>query len=104
MLDAPGFRETVHPQMDIVLVEDEPKLAEQVSRALQRAGHRVRSAPDGPSGLAEVTGARCDLVVLDVNLPGFDGIELLTRIRALALPVRVLMLTARSEVGDRVTG
>jgi DNA-binding response OmpR family regulator len=90
--------------MDIVLVEDEPLLAEQVSRALVRAGHSVGIATDGPSGLKEVAGTRCDLVLLDVNLPGFDGFELLAKIRAAGLPVRVLMLTARSEVGDRVTG
>ncbi|MEY3898562.1 MAG: hypothetical protein RLZZ214_4084 [Verrucomicrobiota bacterium] len=90
--------------MDILVVEDEPSLAEQVSRALSRAGHAVQTAVDGPSGLKAVTGSRCDLVVLDVNLPGFDGLELLSRIRAARLPVRVLMLTARSEVGDRVAG
>jgi DNA-binding response OmpR family regulator len=90
--------------MDILLVEDEPQLAELVSRALVRAGHEVRTAGDGPSALAAVTGSRFDLVVLDVNLPGFDGFELLSRIREARLPVRVLMLTARSEVGDRVAG
>lgn len=90
--------------MDILLVEDEPQLAEQVSRSLVRAGHDVRIARDGPSALEEVTGSRYDLVVLDVNLPGFDGFELLSRIREARLPVRVLMLTARSEVGDRVAG
>lgn len=47
---------------------------------------------------------RFDLVLLDVNLPGFDGFEVLARIRASRIPVRVLMLTARSEVGDRVAG
>lgn len=90
--------------MDILLVEDEPQLAELVSRACVRAGHEVRVAGDGPSALAAVTGSRFDLVVLDVNLPGFDGFELLSRIREARLPVRVLMLTARSEVGDRVAG
>jgi DNA-binding response OmpR family regulator len=90
--------------MDILVVEDEPSLAEQVARALVQAGHAVQVAADGPSGLQAVTGSRCDLVVLDVNLPGFDGLELLARIRAVRLPVRVLMLTARSEVGDRVAG
>jgi len=90
--------------MEILIVEDEPSLAEQVSRALIRAGHSVTTAGDGPSGLKAVTGSRCDLVLLDVNLPGFDGFELLAKIRACRLPVRVLMLTARSEVGDRVAG
>lgn len=92
------------PSMDILLVEDEPQLAEQVSRALVRAGHEVKTAGDGPSAMTAVTGSRYDLVVLDVNLPGFDGFEVLSRIREARIPVRVLILTARSEVGDRVAG
>ncbi len=90
--------------MDILLVEDEPQLASQVSRALVRAGHTVDTAGDGPSAIDAVTGKRFDLVVLDVNLPGFDGFEVLRRVRRAGLPVRVLMLTARSEIGDRVAG
>lgn len=90
--------------MDILLVEDEPQLAEQVGRALMRAGHEVTLRGDGPSAVEEVVRNRYDLVVLDVNLPGFDGFEVLDRIRATRTPVRVLMLTARSEVGDRVAG
>jgi DNA-binding response OmpR family regulator len=90
--------------MDILLVEDEPQLAEQVGRALTRAGHEVTLRGDGPSAVEEVARNRYDLVVLDVNLPGFDGFEVLSRIRATRTPVRVLMLTARSEVGDRVAG
>ena len=65
--------------MDILLVEDEPQLADQVSRALTRAGHEVRKVGDGPTALKEVTGERFDLVVLDVNLPGFDGFEVCCR-------------------------
>jgi DNA-binding response OmpR family regulator len=91
-------------QMDILLVEDEPDLADQVSRALIRAGHEVKIAGSGPTGLSAATGGRFDLVVLDVNLPGFDGFEVLSRIRKAGIPVRVLMLTARSGVGDRVAG
>jgi DNA-binding response OmpR family regulator len=93
-----------HETMEILLVEDDPQLAEQVSRSLTLAGHAVSRAGDGPAGLEAVVHRRFDLVLLDVNLPGFDGFELLTRIRAARLPVRVLMLTARSEVGDRVAG
>lgn len=90
--------------MDILLVEDEPELSDMVGRVLTGAGHEVRTAADGPAGLRMVTGSRFDLVVLDVNLPGFDGFELLAKIREARLPVRVMMLTARSEVGDRVAG
>lgn len=91
-------------RMDILLIEDEPDLADQVSRALIRAGHEVVIAGDGPSGLSLATGGRVDLVLLDVNLPGFDGFEVLSRIRKAGIPLRVLMLTARSCVGDRVAG
>ncbi len=90
--------------MDILLVEDEPQLAEQVNRSLVRAGHGVSREADGPSALQAVIDSRFDLVLLDVNLPGFDGFEVLARIRAARLPVRVLMLTARSDIGDRVAG
>jgi DNA-binding response OmpR family regulator len=90
--------------MDILLVEDEPQLAEQVSRSLVRAGHVVCHEVDGPAALKAVIQSRFDLVLLDVNLPGFDGFEVLGRIRAARLPVRVMMLTARSEVADRVAG
>lgn len=90
--------------MDILLVEDEPQLAEQLARALLRAGHEVKKVGDGLAALKEVTGGRFDLVVLDVNLPGLNGFEVLSRIREARLPVRVMMLTARSEIGDRVSG
>lgn len=90
--------------MDILLVEDEPQLANQVSRALVRTGHAVQIAGDGPAALEAATGKRFDLMLLDVNLPGFDGFEVLKRIRQAGLPLRVLMLTARSEIGDRVAG
>ena len=90
--------------MEILLVEDEPHLAQLVVRAMLTAGHAVRVMGDAPSALVEVMEVRFDLVVLDVNLPGFDGFELLARIRAAGISVRILMLTARSEVGDRVAG
>ncbi|MCP5532624.1 MAG: response regulator transcription factor [Akkermansiaceae bacterium] len=90
--------------MDILVVEDEPQLASHVVRALERANHDVVHAADGPSAVETAGNRHFDLVVLDVNLPGFDGFEVLSRIRAAGLPPRVLMLTARSEIGDRVAG
>lgn len=90
--------------MNLLLVEDEPRIAAQVMRAMERAGHSVARAADGPSAVETAGKQHFDIVVLDVNLPGFDGFEVLARIRAAGLPVRVLMLTARSEVGDRVAG
>ncbi len=90
--------------MDILLIEDEEQLAALVQRALVRAGHAVTMAGDGNKALKMATASRFDLVLLDVNLPGIDGFEILRKIRAAALPVRVMMLTARSEIDDRVAG
>lgn len=87
-----------------MLVEDEPQLAEMVNRALVRVGHAVTQSHDGFSALKEVMNHRFDLVLLDVNLPGLNGFEILVKIRESGLPLRVLMLTARSEVRDRVAG
>lgn len=89
--------------MVILLVEDEPLLAEMVERSLRQAGHDVRLACDGPAAVREALGGPQDLIILDVNLPGHDGFEVLAKIRGL-VTARVLMLTARSEVGDRVAG
>lgn len=87
----------------ILVVEDEPTIVEVVVRYLQREGFRTLTAGDGPSALAAVMRERPSLVVLDVMLPGFDGIELLRRLRASgSLPV--VMLTARGEEIDRVVG
>ena len=90
--------------MKILNVEDEPQLATQIARALRRANHEVDTAADGPGGLKLAMEDRYDIIVLDVNLPGFDGFELLSRLRKASVPSRVIMLTARSEVQDRVTG
>ncbi len=90
--------------MDILLVEDEPKLGGQVERALVRAGHEVERVLEGPKAVEAALAKRIDLILLDVNLPGFDGFEVLRRIREGGVAARVLMLTARSEIGDRVAG
>jgi DNA-binding response OmpR family regulator len=87
----------------VLLVEDELELARVVIRALESAGYEVRHAPDGPSAVREVADRVPDLIVLDWMLPGFDGLEVLRRVRQTsALPV--LMLTARAEETDRVIG
>lgn len=90
--------------MNILLVEDEAKLAAHVSRALERQGHVVATRGDGHSAIEAVLGQAFDTVVLDVNLPGCDGFEVLRRVRQAGLAARVLMLTARAEIGDRVAG
>jgi len=90
--------------MQILVVEDEVRLAQYISRALTEAGHEPRLVYDGETALGEVEAKRYDLIVLDVMLPGMDGFELLRRLRAAKIDTRVLILTARGEVSDRVTG
>ncbi|MEZ5304592.1 MAG: response regulator transcription factor [Verrucomicrobiales bacterium] len=90
--------------MKILLVEDESNLSRHVARALERNGHEIAVSGDGNDALAQAKAHHFDLVVLDVNLPGCDGFEVLRGIREASLPARVIMLTARSEIGDRVAG
>ena len=90
--------------VNILIVEDEQLLAGHVCRALTRAGHTVETVADGLLAVDAATVRRFDLLVLDVNLPGCSGFEVLSRLRAAHVSSRVLMLTARSEVGDRVSG
>ncbi|HXX41555.1 MAG TPA: response regulator transcription factor [Chthoniobacterales bacterium] len=90
--------------MRILIVEDEVRLARQISAALTEAGHDPVVIHDGETALGKAIDTPFDLIVLDVGLPGMDGFEVLHRLRARHIASRVLMLTARSEVKDRVTG
>jgi DNA-binding response OmpR family regulator len=90
--------------MRILVVEDEEKLATLISRALQKAGHQVETRSDGALGLSAVSGSNFDLLVLDVNLPVMDGFAVLKEMRAARNQTRVLLLTARGTVEDRVSG
>ena len=87
----------------VLVVEDDPSVAEVVARYLQRDGFLVRWAGDGREALGHAVAAAPDLVVLDLSLPGVDGLEVLRRLRALG-PVPVVILTARGEEIDRVQG
>jgi DNA-binding response OmpR family regulator len=90
--------------MRILIVEDELPVARQIASALTEAGHDPRRVHNGEAALDEVTKAPFDLIVLDIRLPGIDGFEVLRRLRAQHLASRVLLLTARGAVDDRVTG
>lgn len=90
--------------MRILLIEDEPQLARNVARGLVRAGHDVETAHDGLRGLEAALAHPSDLVVLDLNLPGLDGLSVLARLREARSPSRVLILTARGDVDHRVKG
>lgn len=90
--------------MRILVVEDEIPLTRHIASALMGAGHDPIVVNDGETALGEVQDTSFDLVVLDVGLPGMDGFEVLRRLRAKNMSHRVLMLTARGELNDRVTG
>ncbi|MCB5183179.1 response regulator transcription factor [Streptomyces antimicrobicus] len=91
------------PPARILVVDDDPTVAEVVTGYLLRAGHVVDRAADGPTALDRATRGHPDLVVLDLMLPGLDGLEVCRRLRA-ARPVPVIMLTARGAEEDRIAG
>jgi two-component system, OmpR family, response regulator ResD len=89
----------------ILIVDDEPTIAEVVARYLTRAGYDARTAADGPSAVAAAATARPDLVVLDIMLPGLDGLEVMRRLHEDAEQrVPVILLTAKGEEADRLVG
>jgi len=93
--------------MRVLVVEDEPDLADAVARGLRREGYAVDVAYDGDEALDKASVNAYDVICLDLNLPGVDGIEVVRRIRAdqeRQPPPRVLMLTARDGTADRVVG
>lgn len=90
--------------MRILLVEDHDDIARHVVRALERNDHDITLAKDGPAAVAATADKRFDVTILDVNLPGYDGFEVLKRFKQNSVITRVLMLTARSEIQDRVEG
>lgn len=87
----------------VLVVDDEPTVREVVAGYLRRDGHLVSEAADGPTALLLLESERPDLVVLDMMLPGVNGLDILRRIRA-AGDMPVIMLTARAEESDRVAG
>jgi DNA-binding response OmpR family regulator len=90
--------------MHILVVEDDTVLARQIASTLTEAGHDPIVVHDGEKALDKTKATPFDLIVLDIILPGMDGFEVLRHLRAQHLVSRVLMLTARGEVKDRVTG
>ena len=88
----------------ILVVEDDVQLARQIASALTEAGHDPIAVSDGERALDKTKEKPFDLVVLDIVLPGMDGFDVLRHLRSQHIASRVLMLTARGEVKDRVTG
>ena len=90
---------------DVLIVEDEPTIADIVRRYLERAGYSARTVGDGLEAVAAVASRRPDLIVLDVMLPGIDGLEVMRRVRADARrPIGVILLTAKGDEHARLTG
>jgi DNA-binding response OmpR family regulator len=88
----------------VLVVDDDATVAEVVSSYLQRDGHDVRQVADGLAALDVAETYEPDLVVLDIMLPGIDGLEVCRRLRARRSSLPVVMLTARGEAEDRVLG
>lgn len=91
------------PARRVLVVDDDPTVAEVVAGYLDRAGFAVERAADGHQALERAEATHPDLVVLDLMLPGVDGLEVCRRLRASG-PVPVIMLTARGDEDDRVLG
>ena len=94
-----------HTRGDVLVVDDEPTIGEVVSRYLERAGYATRVAADGNHALELHDERPADLVVLDLMLPGIDGLEVMRRIRRdrTGRPA-IVLLTAKGEESDRITG
>ena len=91
-------------KMRILVIEDEAALARHITGALTRHGHLVTAQHDGAEGLRTALDDPPDLIVLDLNLPTRDGFAILARLRQAKIPCRVIILTARGEVENRVKG
>lgn len=91
------------PSPRVLVVDDEPPLVDLVRGYLEREGFEVSSAGDGPSAVQRARDLHPDVIVLDVMLPGFDGLEVCRQVRTFS-DAYVLMLTARGEEIDRVVG
>jgi two-component system alkaline phosphatase synthesis response regulator PhoP len=103
-VDSSGARGCLAVRSRILLVEDEPGLVLTLSDLLSAEGYEVENATDGPAGLLRATKEEFDLIVLDVMLPGKSGLEVCRELRQQGKDVAVLMLTAKTQLFDRVVG
>lgn len=90
--------------MRIIIVEDETDLCDSIAEGLQIDGYAVDTCYDGEEAYELITTETYDLVVLDLNLPGMDGIDILSKVRSQDKNIKILILSARSTVSDKVTG
>ena len=87
----------------ILIIEDDEKIVRLLQRGLAFEGYEVDTAPDGESGLIKAGNRKPDIIILDIMLPGIDGIEVCQRLRANS-SVPILMLTAKDALNDRIDG
>lgn len=90
--------------MRALVIEDDERLRRAIHRVLEQEGCAVEEAPDGLTGLEAAISREFDVVILDVLLPGLDGVRVCRAVRAAGVTTPILMLTALGEVEDRVTG
>jgi DNA-binding response OmpR family regulator len=88
----------------VLLIEDEPQIAGFISRGLIREGYHIITAADGETGLEMAFAELPDLIILDIMLPGIDGLTVCRQIREGELQTPIIMLTAKDAVPDRVAG
>jgi two-component system, OmpR family, alkaline phosphatase synthesis response regulator PhoP len=87
----------------ILVIDDEPSIVNLITAYLRPEGYEIHTAMDGPSGLKAARAFKPDLVILDIMLPGIDGLELLSRLRRES-QVYVILLTAKTEETDKIVG
>jgi two-component system alkaline phosphatase synthesis response regulator PhoP len=87
----------------ILVIDDEPSIVNLITAYLKAEGYEIHTATDGPAGLKAARAFKPDLIILDIMLPGMDGIELLARLRRES-EVYVILLTAKTEETDKVVG
>jgi two-component system OmpR family response regulator len=90
--------------MRVLIVEDDPMIGEAVQVALKNAAYATDWVKDGPTALETLSNQTYDLVLLDLGLPGKDGLDVLTRVRANGNAVSLLIVTARDGLDDRLRG
>src|ERR687883_130768 len=88
----------------VLLVDDDARILRMLERTLSAEGYAVAAVPDGGAALAHVERSVPDVIVLDVAMPGLDGLAVTRRLRAKRLPVPILLLTARDALEERVAG
>ncbi len=99
-----SFAERRYIKMRLLIVEDEKQLCDTVAKSLYNSGYEVDACYDGNEALDFILGEGYDLVVLDLNLPGMDGMDILRELRKHNNETKVLILSARSQISDKVEG